>query len=471
MRYNNKIVANIFLLIAFFIFIGTFFVNTQSVWLFILKRASEAALIGGIADWFAITALFKYPFNIRIPHTNIIENNREQITSMISNMVNDTWLGKKFLGAEINRIDFYDIIVKVIGKDRTNKRIRFYSRKYLVKFLKYSKSDKFNKFVNDKLKQAIGQDLSLKILNGITVFMEGEDFDKIYEILSDYIKRYVSEYEAKDMIRNIIEVSSKEMIYSIMTLGKSLINNNFDKAIKNLCDFANLTIDENKSSLKKQIKEIIVKYKDNSVIKNIIISFATETKILNVELLSNEIILKIKDLITEIQNDPSNDIRLKLRAYALGVLDNSGEDIRREVLDNVETIIYKNSDKLKGYLLDYIDNSEGKQFIKKQVLSFIDSDGIKIAEQFNEQIKDIIMTTGMNTVNAVIDGNKAYILNKNLFKGKFDYIVDLIQNEASKKSSEINTFFREKTIYAMRINHSIIGKLVRQYLESLNHKN
>lgn len=470
MRHTNKIIANLFLLIAFLIFIGTFLVNIQSVWLFILKRASEAALIGGIADWFAVTALFKYPFNIHIPHTNIIENNREQITGMISNMVNDTWLGKKFLGAEINKIDFYDIIVKVLERDRTNKKIRFYSRKYLIKFLKYSKTDKFNKFITDKLRQAVNKDLSVKILKGITSFVEKKEFDEIYDILSDYIKNYITEYETKDTIKNIIELSSEEMIDAVMASGKSLINDNFDSAVKSLCDFANSTIDENEIPLKKQIREIISKYKDNSVIKKLVISFATETKILDVELLSGEIILKIKNLVNDIKNDPSNDIRLKLRDYATGVLDNSGEDIRREVLNNIESIIYKNSDKLKGYLLNYMNNDEGRTFIKKKLLNFIDSDGIKIAERFSEQIKDGLMAVGMDTVNAIIDNNKAYILNKSLFRSKFDYIVDFIKHEAEKKSSEINSFVREKTVYAMKINHSIIGKLVRRYLESLNHK-
>lgn len=470
MKHSNKVFANLFLLIAFFIFISTFLINIPGIWLYMLRRASEAALIGGIADWFAVTALFKHPFNLRIPHTNIIENNREKLINTVSNMVNDTWLGKNFLGAEISKIDFYDIIIKIIEKDKYNKKLRFYSRKYLIKFLKYSKTDKFNKFVNGKISEAMDKNLSERIANGITIFIKGGDFDKTYEILEGYIKNYIAKYETKDVIKNIIELSSKEIMDSVTASGKGLINDNFDNIIINLCDFANLTIDENEPSLKKQIREVIEKYKDGSVMKKILIFVAQGTNILDVELLSNEIIAKIKSFIDEIKNDPSNGIRLKMKDYALSVLDNPDEYIRHQVLNNIEAIIYKNSDKLKDYLLSYLDKTLGKEFIKKRLLNFIKSDGNKFIGQFNKPIKDGLMTAGLNIIKAIIESNKPYIFNKNLFKKKFDYGISLIQNEASEKSGEINSFFREKTIYAMRLNHSIIGKLVRRYLESLDHK-
>ncbi len=470
MKYGNKAFANLFLLIAFFLFIGTFLINISSIWIYILQRASEAALIGGIADWFAVTALFKHPFNLRIPHTNIIENNKERLINTVSNMVNDTWLGKNFLGAEINKIDFYGIIIKIIEKDKYNKKIRFYSRKYLIKFLKYVKTDKFNKFVNGKISEALDENLSEKIVKGITLFVKGGDFDKTYGILAGYIKNYAAKYETKDITKKIIELSSMEIMNSIKISGKRLINDNFDNAIINLCDFANITIDKNESSLKKQIREVIEKYKDDSVIKKIFIFIARETNVLDVELLSNEIIAKIKNFINEIRNDPLNDIRLNIKDYTLSILDNLDEGVKHQVLNNIETIIHKNSDKLKDYLLSYLDKASGKRFIKSRLLSFIKSDGNNIISQFNKPIKNGLMTAGLNTVKAIIENNKSYILNKNLFKEKFDYGINLIQDEISKKSGEINSFFRRNTVYAMKLNHSIIGKLVKRYLESLDHK-
>ncbi len=62
MKFNNKnkIIANLFLLFAFLIFIISYIIHITNIWIFILQRASAAALIGGIADWFAVTFL-RYP--------------------------------------------------------------------------------------------------------------------------------------------------------------------------------------------------------------------------------------------------------------------------------------------------------------------------------------------------------------------------------------------------------------------------
>jgi uncharacterized membrane-anchored protein YjiN (DUF445 family) len=49
-------------------------------WLVQLVRAgAEAGIIGGLADWFAITVLFRHPFGIPIPHTAILPSNKDRI--------------------------------------------------------------------------------------------------------------------------------------------------------------------------------------------------------------------------------------------------------------------------------------------------------------------------------------------------------------------------------------------------------
>lgn len=474
MKHDNKVLANLFLLIAFLIFISTFLFNVSDVWFYILRRASGAALIGGIADWFAVTALFRHPLNLPIPHTNIIENNREKLISTVSNTVNDTWLGKNFLGAEINKIDFYGIIIKTLEKDKYNKKLIFYSRKYLIKFLKYSKTDKFNRFVNDKIGRALNEDLfndlSARIIKGIALFIERDDFDKTYEILANYIKNYISEYDTGVAVKDIIESSSEEIIGSVSVSGKKIIDDNFDNIVVSLCGFVNLAIDENEPLLRRHIKEVIEKYKDDSFMKKIMIFVAQETNVLDIELLSNEIIARMKGYIEDIKSNPSNDTRIKIRDYVLNFVDNPEEGIRKQILNGVEDIIYKNSGILKGHLVNYLDGGEGKGFIKKRLLDFVKSEGNDVIGQFDKPIKDWLITAGLNTVKMIIENNKLYVLNKNLFKEKFDYGLDLIRGEALRKSDEINGFFRGKTVYAMKVNHAVIGKLVRRYLESLDHK-
>ena len=59
-------------------------------WLGLIKMASEAALVGGLADWFAVTALFKpIPARYPIPHTNIVASNKKVIAQNLSQFVKE----------------------------------------------------------------------------------------------------------------------------------------------------------------------------------------------------------------------------------------------------------------------------------------------------------------------------------------------------------------------------------------------
>src|SRR5271166_5669053 len=59
----------------------------QSWWRGLLQSAAKAGFVGGIADWFAITALFRHPLGIPIPHTAIIPNQRERLGRALGRFV------------------------------------------------------------------------------------------------------------------------------------------------------------------------------------------------------------------------------------------------------------------------------------------------------------------------------------------------------------------------------------------------
>src|SRR5499426_1288211 len=80
---------------------GTF---ANAVWLRILAAGFEAATVGGLADWFAVTALFRHPLGIPIPHTAIIPTRRAKIIEGIVTMVEEDWLSPEVIGARLERV-------------------------------------------------------------------------------------------------------------------------------------------------------------------------------------------------------------------------------------------------------------------------------------------------------------------------------------------------------------------------------
>lgn len=84
--------ANGFLLGALIVFLLSHFLGDDSGVNGWIRAASEAALIGGIADWFAVTALFRHPLGIPIPHTALIPKGKDEIGRGLAEFVQQNFL-------------------------------------------------------------------------------------------------------------------------------------------------------------------------------------------------------------------------------------------------------------------------------------------------------------------------------------------------------------------------------------------
>jgi uncharacterized membrane-anchored protein YjiN (DUF445 family) len=70
-----------------------------------LKAFSEAAMVGGIADWFAVVALFRHPLGIPIPHTALIPSNKDKIGENLGSFVSDEFLTREKLEGKIEQFN------------------------------------------------------------------------------------------------------------------------------------------------------------------------------------------------------------------------------------------------------------------------------------------------------------------------------------------------------------------------------
>ncbi|HEX7337481.1 MAG TPA: DUF445 family protein [Gemmatimonadales bacterium] len=83
------------------IFIAASALEPGYPWLGYIRATAEAALVGGVADWFAITALFRHPLNIPIPHTAIIPSRKDKIGKSLGNFVQNNFLSPEVLAAKL----------------------------------------------------------------------------------------------------------------------------------------------------------------------------------------------------------------------------------------------------------------------------------------------------------------------------------------------------------------------------------
>ena len=96
-----KLRATGLLVLMGIVFVVARALEPEHPWLGYLRATAEASMVGGIADWFAITALFRHPLNIPIPHTAIIPNRKDRIGRSLGNFVQNNFLSPDVLTAKL----------------------------------------------------------------------------------------------------------------------------------------------------------------------------------------------------------------------------------------------------------------------------------------------------------------------------------------------------------------------------------
>ncbi|HZB28233.1 MAG TPA: DUF445 family protein, partial [Gemmatimonadales bacterium] len=96
-----KLRATGLLILMGLIFIVAQMFEADHPWLGYVRATAEASMVGGIADWFAITALFRHPLGIPIPHTAIIPSRKDRIGRSLGNFVQNNFLSPEVLTSKL----------------------------------------------------------------------------------------------------------------------------------------------------------------------------------------------------------------------------------------------------------------------------------------------------------------------------------------------------------------------------------
>jgi uncharacterized membrane-anchored protein YjiN (DUF445 family) len=100
-----KVVATGLLVVMAGVFVAARLLEPQYPWLGYVKAFSEAAMVGGLADWFAVTALFRHPLGIPIPHTAIIPRNKDRIGEALARFLQENFLIPGVVARRMQKLD------------------------------------------------------------------------------------------------------------------------------------------------------------------------------------------------------------------------------------------------------------------------------------------------------------------------------------------------------------------------------
>ena len=100
-----KVVATGLLVVMAAVFALSRALEPSYPWLGYVKSFAEAAMVGGLADWFAVTALFRHPLGVPIPHTAIIPKNKDRIGEALANFLKENFLIPAVVARRMQRLD------------------------------------------------------------------------------------------------------------------------------------------------------------------------------------------------------------------------------------------------------------------------------------------------------------------------------------------------------------------------------
>ena len=205
-----------------FVFMAVLFIVTTALqksndshWIGYVRAFAEAAMVGALADWFAVTALFKRPLGLPIPHTNLIENSKQKLGDNLGSFVVNNFLSPQNIRPYIQKLKISNFVGEWLSKER-NQDILLKNMADIVLDILNKLDDKaVVQFISKKANEMTNDIQLNKILgNGIHYILDKNDHQKVITHLSKQIKEYISEND--EMIKERVKKGSYSFIPSFV---------------------------------------------------------------------------------------------------------------------------------------------------------------------------------------------------------------------------------------------------------------
>ena len=120
---NMKRVATGLLIVMAIVFAVAFALQHRYPWLEYVRAAAEGGMVGALADWFAVTALFRHPMGLKIPHTAIIERKKDQIGESLGEFVQENFLSREVVDGKLRQLDVAGSAGRWLAKEESAARV------------------------------------------------------------------------------------------------------------------------------------------------------------------------------------------------------------------------------------------------------------------------------------------------------------------------------------------------------------
>ncbi|MED2038833.1 DUF445 domain-containing protein [Bacillus wiedmannii] len=378
----------------------------------IIQGGFEAGLVGGLADWFAVTALFRHPMGIPIPHTALLPKNRKRVTKGLIHTLENEWLTKESITNKVKEMQLAQMVLQIAEREMQSDAVKKGIVKIAEKAIVTIDTEKLAVIIEKELKTYLHTINTSNILQVLVDQLVVQEYD---EKTLDYILVKVKDWTAQDEAR-----------YQLGSLGmKAMENIKVDGFLQfTLKSFMNI-VDEDK------IGGILQKF----IISNI-------------------------NSLQDADNSTRQLILSKIRQEIINVKEN--EALLQELENWKEQWIanWNATDKIKEMLkqvqqkaVAFVNNEE---FADKYVIPFLQTQMNKIKE--DEQTVQKIEEWLQKQVVTLVEKNHSKIgklVQENLDKLDDKTLIEMIENNVGKDLQWI------------RVNGAVCGFMIGLVLEGI----
>ncbi|HEU5218602.1 MAG TPA: DUF445 domain-containing protein, partial [Gemmatimonadales bacterium] len=188
-------------------FVAARIFEPQYAWLGYVRATAEASVVGGLADWFAVTALFRHPLGLPIPHTAIIGRQKDRIGRIIGNFVQHHFLAREAVSAKLRGMGIARRAAEWLSEPINAQRIAAQLASGVAKTLEALPDEKIKELIQQGAKDRIHATRVAPVLGKTLALVVAGD--RHQELLNEAIRLSAQAVEAnRELIRQRIKESS-----------------------------------------------------------------------------------------------------------------------------------------------------------------------------------------------------------------------------------------------------------------------
>ncbi|MET0943579.1 MAG: DUF445 family protein [Mesorhizobium sp.] len=174
-------------------------------WLAFVAAFAEAATIGGLADWYAVVALFRRPLGLPIPHTAIIPENQSRIADNLGRFIEVNFLAEKPIRQKLEEVDFAALVADWLSDaERAGDLSRFVAR-LMPQALSAIEQSGLRGFVTQRMIEQV-QKIEVAPLAAelLSAFTDERRHQRLFDEFTKVIGGFLSDEDALAMMRDRI---------------------------------------------------------------------------------------------------------------------------------------------------------------------------------------------------------------------------------------------------------------------------